>query len=152
MTPRPETGRWRLGLRREILILLPVALLLFVVLSTFTLFSYRNALSLLTAERQEEAARLARTVADRLSVPGGPTPGAMRDLVPGAAGVALVGEGELPAGHPRLARPFGIGPDEALPDTVAGFAPLGGPGERRYIRVELPAGALAAQRRAIFQL
>ena len=150
MTSGPETGRWRLGLRREVLILLPVALLLLVVLSTFTLFSYRNALSLLTAERQEEAARLARTVADRLSVPGAAA--AMRDLAPGAAGVALVGEGELPAGHPRLDRPFGTGPDEALPDTVAGFAPLGGPGERRFVRVELPAGALAAQRRAIFQL
>ncbi len=34
--------RRRLGLRREVLILLPVALLLLVVLSTFTLFSYRE--------------------------------------------------------------------------------------------------------------
>jgi signal transduction histidine kinase len=142
-----------LGLRREVLILLPVALLLLVVLSTFTLFSYRNALSLLTGERQEEAARLARAVAARLSAPGGPPLGALRDLAPGATAVALVGEGELPRGHPQP--PFAAGPDDALPDTpdaVVGFAPLGGPGARRYVRVDLPAGVLAAQRRAISQL
>jgi signal transduction histidine kinase len=144
-----------LGLRREVLILLPVALLLLVVLSTFTLFSYRNALSLLTAERQEEAARLARAVADRLAAPGGPpAAAALRELAPGlapgAAGVSLVEERELPAGHPRLDRPFGSGPDEALPDAVSGFAPLRGrSGARRYVRVDLPAGVLAAQRRAI---
>ena len=72
--------------------------------------------------------------------------------LPGAATVALAGEAELPAGHPRQDRPFGTGPDETLPDAVVGFAPLGGPGPRRYVRVELPAGALAAQRRAIYLL
>ncbi|HYX26837.1 MAG TPA: ATP-binding protein [Thermoanaerobaculia bacterium] len=149
MTPGAEAGRWRLGLRREVLILLPVALLLLVLLSTFTLLSYRNALSLLAAERQEEAARLARAVAERVAAQGGepPAPSALRELAPGASAVALVDAGELPAGHG--ASPFGAGPDDSLPDSVAGFAPLGGSGARRYVRVELPAGVLAAQRRAL---
>ncbi|HEX4962728.1 MAG TPA: hypothetical protein VF173_17965, partial [Thermoanaerobaculia bacterium] len=92
MTPAGESGRWRLGLRREVLILLPVALLLLVVLSTFTLLSYRNAISLLVGERQEEAARLARSVAERVALPAGetPAPGALRDLAPGASAVAIV--------------------------------------------------------------
>ena len=149
MTPGTEAGRWRLGLRREVLILLPVALLLLVVLSTFTLLSYRNAISLLAGERQEEAGRLARAVAERVAAPGGelPAASALRDLAPGASAVALVDAGELPAGRP--AAPFGAGPDESLPDSVAGFAPLGGSGARRYVRVDLPAGVLAAQRRAL---
>ncbi len=149
MTPGAESGRWRLGLRREVLILLPVALLLLVILSTFTLLSYRNAVSLLAGERQEEAARLARSVAERVAAQGGelPAPSALRDLAPGASAVALVDAGELPAGH--TAAPFGAGPDEGLPDSVAGFAPLGGSGGRRYVRVDLPAAVLAAQRRAL---
>ncbi|MGH9361387.1 MAG: hypothetical protein ACRD2T_05675, partial [Thermoanaerobaculia bacterium] len=57
----------RLGLRREVLILLPVSLLLLAALSTFTLFAYRSALSLLAEERREEAAALARHVAAALA-------------------------------------------------------------------------------------
>ncbi|HEX9940459.1 MAG TPA: ATP-binding protein [Thermoanaerobaculia bacterium] len=169
MSPEPETRPWRrLGLRREVLILLPVALLLLVVLSTFTLFSYRNSLSLLATERQEEAARLARAVADHLAaIPDGslaPNPRALREPAPGARGVALVDAGgavvasvgELPAngllapaaGRP-LDRPVGVGPDERSPEAVTGFAPLGSPAGRRYVRVDLPAGVLAGQRRAL---
>ena len=158
----------RLGLRREVLILLPVALLLLVVLSTFTLFSYRNALSLLTAERQEEAARAARAVADHLAAsPGGslaPGPQLLRESAPTARGVALVdGSGRAivtagdlssgnllaPAAGRRLDRAFGAGPDEESPDAVSGFAPLGSAAGRRYVRVDLPAGVLAGQRRAL---
>jgi signal transduction histidine kinase len=169
MSPRTEKASWRrLGLRREVLILLPVALLLLVVLSTFTLFSYRNALSLLAAERQDEAARLARTVADHLaSMPGGslsPSPQALREPAPGARGVALVEKdgtavaavGELPAGNllaPAaglpLDRPFAVGLDARAPEDVIGFAPVGTPAGRRYVRVDLPAGVLAGQRRAL---
>ncbi len=167
MSPEARPAR-RLGLRREVLILLPVALLLLVVLSTFTLFSYRNAISLLAAERQQEAARLARAVADRLATsPAGVAPGPrdLREPAPSARGVALIdarGEaiaetGELPAGgllDPAggrpIRQPFGVGPDEASsPDAVVGFAPLSGPAGRRLVRVDLPAGALARQRRAL---
>ncbi|MFL6262703.1 MAG: two-component system sensor histidine kinase NtrB [Thermoanaerobaculia bacterium] len=165
MSPEARPVR-RLGLRREVLILLPVALLLLVVLSTFTLFSYRNAITLLAAERQQEAARVARAVADRLAnLPAGtllPGPRELREPAPSARGVALVdarGEavaeiGELPAGgllDPSaggrpVRQPLGVGPDDASPDAVVGFAPLAG---GRFVRVDLPAGALARQRRSL---
>jgi len=161
----------RLGLRREVLILLPVTLLLLVILSTFTLFSYRNALSSLAQERRDDAAHLARTVADQLAVRGAgtaggervPSPGELRALSPGARAAALVDAagqplavvGELPPADLlppaalEAAEPVGIGPDESLPGVVAGFAPLGGADRRRYVRVDLPAEALARQLRAI---
>lgn len=155
----------RLGLRREILILLPVALLLLVALSTFTLFSYRNAVELLAEERRDEAARLARQAAERLAGKDGlPSAADLRALAPLAAGAAVTDEsgvalaeaGEVPsagllapADEADLERPLGVGPDENLPDVVAGFAPLPGPGPRRWVRVDLPAGVLAGQERAL---
>jgi signal transduction histidine kinase len=168
MSREPETRPpRRLGMRREVLILLPVALLLLVVLSTFTLFSYRNAITLLAGERQQEAARLALRVADRLAAlpdNGAPGPTDLRGPAPSASGVALVDArgaaiaeiGELPAGGlldpaagRAIDRPLGVGPDEGSPDTVTGFAPLSGRGGRRYVRVDLPAGVLARQQRAL---
>lgn len=164
----PETRHWRrLGLRREVLILLPVALLLLVVLSTFTLFSFRNALDLLAEERQRDAAQLARAVAARLASGSGTFPRSARELqevAPGALGAALADAsgapldtvGEIPpagllapAAGLVLGEPLGVGPDELLPDTVAGFAPLGSRAERRFVRIDLPAGALAGQRRSL---
>ena len=156
--------RRRLGLRREVLILLPAVLLLLVLLSTFTLFSYRSSLSLLAADRRDEAARLARAVAGRLAINGAdariPSAAELRVLTPGARGAAvvdatgspLVVAGELPllAVPPEAAgSPVGIGLDDELPDAVAGLAPLRAGGERRYLRIDLPAGTLAGQLRAI---
>ncbi|MES1210978.1 MAG: hypothetical protein ABUL63_01460, partial [Acidobacteriota bacterium] len=156
----------RLGLRREVLILLPVALLLLVVLSTFTLFSFRSALRLLLEERQETAAHLAEDVASRLRNRAGPTAGLpspteLRSLAPqarslalvDAEGTALVVAGGLPsagllspAGDLDLDEPIGAGPNESLPDAIAGFAPLE---TNRWVRVDLPAGVLASQRKAL---
>ncbi|HSG41197.1 MAG TPA: ATP-binding protein [Thermoanaerobaculia bacterium] len=158
-----------LGLRREVLVLLPVAFLLLVVLSTFTLFSYREALAALTRERQEEAALLAGSVAQHLAAlrGGGTSPGPLDlgEAAPTARGIALVDAGggalafvgELPAagllepagGLLPIERPVGVGPDEGSPDAVVGFAPLGSPQGRRYVRVDLPAGVLAGQLRAL---
>jgi signal transduction histidine kinase len=163
MTAGAEAVRWRLGLRREVLILLPVALLLLVVLSTFTLLSYRNAISLLAAERQEEAARLARTVAERLAAEPVPSGAELGLLAPNARGVALLdatgrplaANGELPlsallspiAGV-EILRPLGVGPQEDS-DAVSGFAPLTSREGRRFVRVDLAAGALARQLRGL---
>lgn len=161
--------RRRLGLRREILVLFPVAFLLLVVLSTFTVFSYREALAALTRERQEEAALLAQGVAEHLaSLRGGvtsPGPLELSEAAPTARGIALIDAGggalafvgELPAagllepagGMLPIERPVGVGPDEGSLDSVVGFAPLGSPLGRRYVRVDLPAGVLAGQLRAL---
>jgi signal transduction histidine kinase len=156
----PVPRRRRLGFRTEVLLLLPAALVLLVILSTFTLVSYRSALTRLTEERRDEAARLARETAAALAA--SPAPG-LSELTPFARlarGIAVLdGEGHLlasigeppdnplPAANGRpVERPFGIGPDERLPDAVAGFAPLAG---GRVVRVELPARTLAGQQRAI---
>ena len=147
----------RLSLRREVLILLPASLLILVVLSTFTLFSYRGSLDLLAADRREDAARLARAVAGQISA-GGPLPSGaeLRRLAPGARSVAVVnaagallvhtGE-EPPLLPPPDNAPSAVGLDEALPGAVAGFAPLAASG--RWVRVDLGAEILAGQRRAV---
>ena len=64
----------KLGARREILILLPVTLLLLVLISTFTLFSLRSALSRWQEERRDEAAAIAERLVRRLSEAGRPNP------------------------------------------------------------------------------
>jgi signal transduction histidine kinase len=130
--------RPRLGLRREILILLPVALLLLVVLSSFTLFSFRNALSLLSAERRQEAERLARSVAEGIASSGSvPGTGELRRLAPTALGISLLDS------QGRLLASAGDLPET---DLLAGFAPLAG---GRTVRVDLPAGTLLAQLRTL---
>ncbi len=150
-----RTRRPALGLRREVLILLPVALLLLVVLSTFTLFSFRNALELLAEERRGEATRLAEGIAGRLAGGSLPSQAELRALAPQARGIAvadregeaLVSAGEIPSSG--LLAPFAgddvmaAGPDAALPDRVAGRAPFGA----RWVRVDLAAEVLPAQQR-----
>jgi signal transduction histidine kinase len=148
----------RLGLRREVLILLPAALLILVVLSTFTLFSYRGSLDLLATDRRAEAVRLARSAAGQLSADSSlPGPADLRRLAPGARDVAIVdatgvflaATGDLlPLPPPRGDAPAGIGLEKALPAMVAGFAPLDG-ASPRWVRVDLDAETLARQRRAL---
>jgi signal transduction histidine kinase len=156
--------RPRSSLRREVLILLPAAVLLLVVLSTFTLFTYRGAIALVTEERRTEAAQLARALAARLAQqPAEPSPERLRELAPQASAVTLIGAtgaplavaGDLPSAAAPLAplggappqQPVGAGPDDSLPEAVAGFAPFQVPAGRRYVRVDLPAPLLAGQRR-----
>lgn len=163
MTLAGEPGRWRLGLRREVLILLPVALLLLVILSTFTLLSYRNAISQLAVERQEEAARLARAVAEHLAPEPVPGSAELGLLAPNARGVALLDavgrplavDGDLPLSDLlapldglEIRQPLGVGPQEDA-DAVSGFAPLAGREGRRFVRVDLAAGGLARQQRGL---
>jgi signal transduction histidine kinase len=177
MSARPRQTRRRpwLGLRTELLIVLPAALLLLVVVSTFTLFSYRGAVLRLVEERQSEATRLARGIADHLVAAGAvPLPAAERlqQLAPGATGAGLLAAsgmimaaaGELPpvalpAAPAARAQPFALGPDADLPDAVAGFAPLVAPpaaGARTrtllFARVDLPAATLGAQLQAVRRL
>ncbi len=151
-----------LGLRRELLILLPVAVLVLVLASTFTLLAYRSALQLLTEERQLEAAELARRLAEQLPDDARPTAAELRRLAPTARQVVLTdargrplpGSGPAvdpdplaPLGGRRPAAAVAVGPGPALAGAVAGFAPLAG--GRGYLRVDLGAAQLGRQLRGL---
>lgn len=99
-----ERLRRRIGLRREVLILVPVALFLLVLLSIFTLFTYREGIALLQEERRGEALLLAHRVAGAAT--GELSGEDLRRLAPTARAVAVVASdgtvlartGALPAG------------------------------------------------------
>ena len=156
--------RPRLGLRREVLILLPVSMLVLVLLSSFTLLSHRNALQLLIAERQTEAAKVARRAAEVVSTAPTITSASLQRLVPSADRIALIdrdGTAVVTTGSfatddllaPLGREPFegqaGVGPSRDLPDAVAGFASLKRGPRSLYLRVDLPAHELARQRRGL---
>lgn len=163
MSGRPQ--RWRrLGLRREVLILVPASFYLVILLSVFTLLSYRNAVSLLVEEQRAEAGALARRLAGEVS--SDPDPVArLRDLAVAARGAALIGAdgevrgrtGELPEGSllaPLGPNPYPVsqvrGPEDGLDGIIAAFVPVGRRGGARatgWLRVDLDATTLAAQRR-----
>jgi signal transduction histidine kinase len=165
--PRPEARRRpRLGLRREVLILLPVTLLLLAVLSTATVTAYRSSIDRLIEERQGEAARLAGEAADRLAFARvAPNALPLRELAPtarsvvvtDAAGTLVSYSGEPPPARllaplegRRLDHPLGLGPDDKdLPGEVAGFASWQTPAGRHFVRIDLDSGVLAAQSRSV---
>jgi len=161
----PAARRGGSGLRREVPVLLPIALLLLLALSAFTLLSYRNALLLLAEERRDEAARLAQAFAAEAERAGGGA-GELRRLVQlpalapltrgivvlDAAGRARASAGEVPPaplaplGGRLPSAPLARGPDAEVPGAVAGFAPLAGGGA---VRVDLAASLIHAQLRAL---
>ncbi len=158
------TLRLRLGLRREVLILLPVALFLLVLISTFTLFAFRQAISLLAEERREEAARIAQRLAETVSEGALPSLDALLLQAPQSTRIALVDTsglpvlevGSFPSGDllaPLADReptePLGLGPGEPEPDFVVGIAPATWQGRRHFVRVDLAARRLAGQQRGL---
>ncbi len=159
-SPRRRPG---IGLRREVGLLFPAALVILAALAIFTLLAYRGALQLLLEERRAEAERLARAAATALRDSPALTPEALRALAPTAAGVALLDEqglplavtGDVPSiGLPAaLAAPgavtAAVGPGPLLTNGVAGFARSQQSGRTLWVRVDLPAAGLAAQRRAL---
>jgi len=171
VTGRPR--RWRrLGLRREVLILVPTSFFLAVVLSIGALLSSRNAVSLLIEERRAEAMTLGRRIAGELT--GSPAPASrLQELALAARGVALLDgggqvlatAGDLPDGpllaplrpgqDEALAAPRAFGPDRQVGDRVVALIPLGDrPGTanrapRRWLRLDLGATVLAAQGRTL---
>lgn len=165
MTDREQPRRpWRpLGLRREVRVLLPTGLLLLIVLSSFTLLSYRGAVDLWTRERQAQAEASARRLAEELaSRPRSASEGLQR-LAPAASAITVLepdgtpvttygsapAEPLAPLGGRPPDRALGLAPGPSAPDAVVGFAPFGAEGRRRYVRVDLPASALASQRRSL---
>lgn len=156
--------RWgRLGLRREVLVLLPAAILLLALVSTFTLLSYRSAIQVSIEERREEAARLALNLA-RIADPGRSISSLeLLARVPQARGVAILDEagglvmssgdlspGELlPGDRSQLERlPLSFGPEVETAEAVVAITSLKG-AKRRFLRLELPATHLGAHRRSV---
>lgn len=174
--PRRGAGARRpIGLRREVAILLPTCLILLVALSTYTLFSYRAAVERLVDDRRSEALRTARGLAAELAALPVPPDGAALARLRGravgvervtlltATGAPLASSGELEAAplapwaqglesaDPYAAAGAGlaVGPGDGRPAAVSAFAPFVVAGERRLLRVDLPAEALAARRREL---
>lgn len=156
-----NTIRWpRLGLRQEVLILLPVATAILILLGAFTLSSYRTAVQRLVQERRAEAVRIANDVAEGVWGAQSVSPDTLRDLAPGSEFVGLVeASGKLHATTGELeeadlaaplrgTEPIGalaLGPDERLPDRVAVFRPVLLRGGTGLLRLDLPAAELARQ-------
>lgn len=158
------TTRLRIGRRRQILIMLPVALLLLALVSAFTLVAYRQGIDALVGERQREAERLAERLARSLAGDAPPQTEELGRAVPADARMALVAPsgrvllevGALPRGSDLVPaveglpeRPIARGPDARLPDRVVALAPTQRRGERLFVRVDLPAVTLAGQRRGL---
>ena len=157
-------GRPRIGLRRETGILFPVSTLLIVTLSAFTLVSYRNAIQQLGDERRHESERLVRALAANIGASAAPTDQVLRSVAPFARGVVVLDRrgrnvaslGDVPEGD-LLAPLNGVAPLESLatgpaddiPGVIVAFAPIAGAGPLRYLRIDLPAAALDAQRRSL---
>ena len=140
MTERRRKG---VAQRREFQILLPAALVLLVLLSTYTLFSYRSAVALLVEERENEAAELARQLSGELvsqrSLPGTED---LRRRLPQATHVAVFdADGSLLAGSTAA---------EAAADSLAtGSARFKKGAETLTLRVELPAALLRSRQRGV---
>lgn len=129
------------GPRSEVSILLPGAMMLLVVLSSFALFSYRTTLSLLADERQAEAETLARRLAMTVAQEGWTTTDILRQRVPGVQQVAILDSSGWPVlGEPELSEESGM---------IAGEAPFQIAGRSYRMRVELPAQVLRARRRSL---
>jgi signal transduction histidine kinase len=135
--PRPA------GPRSEVSILLPGALILLVLLSTFALFSYRSTLALLVGERRAEAELLARRLAVTMAQEGWTTSEILKQRAPGARQVAVLDASGWPV----------IGGSEAgaaeAGDVIAGEAPFQAGGRAYRVRVDLPAGLLLGKQRGL---
>lgn len=157
--------RWpRLGLRREIQILLPVTVFLLVLISGFTLFAYRSAIDLLIEERQRQILAITQKIAIDLAAGPWPTPTELRRQAPAASRIAIAdttgrplrsfgtqGTGNLltPLQGQPLTRAVAFGPGAAAGDTVMGFAPFQYQDQSFILRLEIPAIELSRQRQGV---
>jgi len=157
--------RWpRLGLRREILILLPVTVFLLVLISGFTLFAYRSGVDLLVEERQREVLAVTQQIAADLASGPWPAPTELRRKAPAASRIAIAdttgrpvrsfgaqGTGNLltPLQNQPVTQSVVFGPGAAAGDAVMGFAPFQYQEQSFVLRLEVPALELARQRQGV---
>lgn len=139
--------------RRELLILLPVALVILVLLSTYTLVSYYSAVELLIEERRAEATQLARQVAVELApapvLPGADDlrrrwPSARNVTVLDASGQLVVGAA-LPEGSSPGRWPWSAGDG----GTAAGTARFKRGSETLSVKVDLAMQRLHSRQRSL---
>ncbi|MDH3254861.1 MAG: ATP-binding protein [Acidobacteriota bacterium] len=155
--------RLRVGLRREVVILVPVALILLVLLSTFTLFSYRGAIRLLQEESQQQSMRTAARLAELFAGQRMPTTDELRRVPPHIVHLALVATdgsvvfergpesgADLLAGLSieDLAEPMATGP--TLRDGwITALAPIVHRGARHSLRIDVEAEFLSRQMESV---
>ncbi len=163
--------RSRISLQRESRILLLAALLLLVLLSSFTLGSYRHAIDALAGEQRDrtrqEAEGLAQQLAGRGTGEEAARPDSLLRHLPAGSRLAIVGRngdslleiGMFPsrdllpphfdsAGFDASAGRLAAGLDGWLEDYTAGFAPIFFRRQRAILRLDVPAPTLASQIRA----
>lgn len=151
-----------MSLPRESRFLLPVALLLLILLSSFTLVSYRHALDVLTLEHRELALRFAEHLAERVSrgEPRVDIESSLRLLPLGSRLAVVTSDGrpqfEVGAFERRDFLPddfagasMSSGPDDWTPQHVVALAPLRRQGVPAVLRLDLPALHLARQHSAL---
>ena len=83
---RPSSAR---GLRREAAILLPASLLLFAMLASVTLLSYRAAVARFAAEREQATLKLAGALVDALRLAKSDDVGVLARWLPAGAALAI---------------------------------------------------------------
>lgn len=146
MSSRPAR---RIGQRSEALILLPMAFLTLVILSTYTLFSFRDTVTRLLAERQQEADEQARQVAKATTQQRVlPRQEALRSLVPQARGVAI----RDARGTPLVisGEPWQLGVEDVEESgVVSGTSPARVNERELTVQVDLPAPILRAKARGL---
>lgn len=159
------------SLRREAPIVLPAALLLFALLASVTLLSYRTAVDRFSAERERATLKLADEFAGALRVAKSddvatlarwlPPGGALavydaRGAVRGSFGFTDTSSLAMPADvSAALAAPRLEGLGSPTPSRSSGvpamraFVPYSRGGQRYLLRLDVPEEALAAERRSL---
>ena len=139
-------------------------MILLVLVSTFTLLSYRGAIRQGIEERRAEAARMALALSRIVPQRSGASalellaqaPGARSVYLLDAEGRSLQSSGDLSStslSESVLARarqePVGLGPDPLSEDVIVGVAPLEGRGRVRFLRIDIPDSGLGSHQRGL---
>ncbi len=154
----------RLGLRREARLFLPFSALILLGLSTFTLFSYRRAVTRLVTERRDQVRVLARSLANEVGARGAPRDVDLSRFLDRARSLSVLGGDGLPVravgltAEGNLLTPLGgvpptaavaVGPDRTTGPRVVGFVPIATSGAALTLRVDLDAAELDSIRRSL---
>ncbi|MFQ5526042.1 MAG: PAS domain-containing sensor histidine kinase [Thermoanaerobaculia bacterium] len=159
----PERRRPGIGFRREVAVVLPIVLLLLVVLSAYTLLSYRAGIASLVDARRAEAARLVGRIAESIASGRVQDVMALRERAPTADYFALISDsghavfegGAIPTGSPlsgfdlqAVDGPAAIGPRRES-GHISAIAPTSFGAQRHYLRIDLRAHELARQQQSL---